>query len=59
MGDITDVDMASLEELHAYQSGITDLTGLEYAVNLRTLYLGGNQISDITALASLTGLQVP
>ncbi|HQD76934.1 MAG TPA: leucine-rich repeat domain-containing protein [Bacillota bacterium] len=58
IGDITDADMASLEELHAYQSGITDLTGLEYAVNLRTLYLGGNQISDITALAGLTGLQV-
>ena len=35
---------------------ITDLTGLEHATQLRTLYLRGNDVLDITPLAELTQL---
>ena len=35
---------------------ITDLTGLEHAAQLRTLYLRGNKVNDITPLAQLTQL---
>ena len=36
--------------------GITDLTGLEYCINLTELDLAWNQITDISPLASLTKL---
>jgi Leucine-rich repeat (LRR) protein len=55
-GDIYDTDMATLTSLDASSSNISDLTGLEYAVNLTYLYLSYNQISDITALQNLTNL---
>ncbi|MEQ8174503.1 MAG: leucine-rich repeat domain-containing protein [Syntrophomonadaceae bacterium] len=57
-GDITDVDMASLTLLYAWSKGITDISGLEYAVNLQTLYLFDNQISDLTSLANLKVLKL-
>ena len=34
-GDITADDMKSLDELGIEEKGISDLTGLEYAVNLK------------------------
>ena len=37
--------------------GITDLTGIEYATNLRWLSLDHNPIADISPLASLTKLK--
>lgn len=51
--DIYDVDMAQLDTFDASDSGITDLTGLEYAVNLERLYLGGNSITDLGPLSLL------
>jgi hypothetical protein len=39
-------------------NNISDITGLEYCVNLLGLYLGGNNISDISVLAGLTNLEV-
>lgn len=39
---VTENEMASLIELVAEDAGITDLTGLEYAANLETLDLSGN-----------------
>ena len=56
-GDIYDADMATLYSLTAHEKGITDLTGLEYAVNLTELDLTANQISDISALENLTLLE--
>ncbi len=53
---ISQGDMATLTELNASESGISDLTGLEYATNLSTLNLYNNSVSDISALASLTNL---
>jgi len=55
-GDIYPEDLEGLTELHAVGRIISDLTGLEYATNLRSLGLAGNQISDISPLANLTEL---
>ena len=55
---ITTSDMAALRSLTARESNISDLTGLEHAINLRSLYLGDNSISDITSLSGLINLTV-
>jgi len=47
-GDITAKEMAGLSELDASDRGIQDLSGLEYATNLRVLHLSKNKISDIS-----------
>jgi len=45
--------------LNASRQGIADLTGLEHATGLGTLFLEGNQtISDISPLRGLTSLRV-
>ena len=65
---ITRAEMGTLTELSAPNADITDLTGLEAAVNLQRLYLGheyvsaegrfinSNTISDLTPLSGLTQL---
>ena len=62
---ITADAMLNLTELEARGKGITDLTGLEHAVNLTWLDLSGtgvgdewhtNSISDVSPLAALTQL---
>lgn len=50
-------DMLGLTDLWADNRGISDLTGLEHAGNLRNLCLRGNQISDISVLAGLAELE--
>ena len=47
---LTQQKLLNLTVLNAPRLGITDLTGLEYATNLRTLSVGGNQIHDLTPL---------
>lgn len=54
--DIYTDDMETLKYLDASYSDITDLTGLEFAVNLVDLMLYGNQIEDLSPLANLTNL---
>ena len=54
--NITQADMASLESLEAVESGVRDLTGLEFATNLTDLHLGLNAISDVSPLKNLTNL---
>ncbi len=54
---ISQLDMLRLGELEASRRQITDLTGLEHAVNLKGLSLGENQIRDITPLAGSTILE--
>jgi len=56
VSDPTPSDMLALSSLHAVNRGIADLTGLEYAKNLYSLCLRGNQISDISPLSGLTNL---
>jgi len=56
--DPTEFDMLMLKELDASNRGVTNLTGIEYATNLRELYAFGNQISDLAPVSGLTNLQV-
>jgi Leucine-rich repeat (LRR) protein len=39
------------------ESGITDLSGLQYAINLKGLDLKWNQITDLAPLSKLTDLK--
>lgn len=62
--DPTPSDMLGLTELRRegdwdFEEGdaITDLTGLEYATNLRTLHLRLNRIGDLSPLSGLTNLE--
>ncbi len=54
--DPTPSDMLNLTDLLANGLGVTELTGLEYALNLRTLNLWGNHVADVNALRPLTRL---
>ena len=53
---ITVAEMATLTRLDAPNSGIRDLTGLEFATSLTWLNLEDNAISDISPLSGLTNL---
>ena len=53
---ITTSDMVALRSLRARESNISDLTGLEHAINLTRLHLRDNSISDLSLLAGLTDL---
>ncbi|MFC1944554.1 leucine-rich repeat domain-containing protein [Chloroflexota bacterium] len=55
-GDIYPAYLLPLVTLDASGQGIIDLTGLEWCVNLTTLYLNDNQINDISPLTGLTSL---
>ena len=55
---ITEVDLAGLTYLDASDSGVRQIDGLQHAVNLRTLYLHGNRISDVSSLTNMTRMQV-
>ena len=50
-------DLAKLRILDAQKAGIRNLSGLEYAVNLKKLNLTDNEVSDLGPLAGLTGLE--
>jgi len=55
-GPLTRGDVKRLEVLDASEAEIGNLSGIEHAINLTTLLLAGNQISDVSPLASLTNL---
>ena len=55
---ITSGDMSRLTILDASNSGISQLDGLQHAVNMRGLYLQGNRISDASSLANMARMQV-
>ena len=44
---LTQEKMLNLRGLNAPKLGIRSLTGLEYATHLKSLSIGGNQISDL------------
>ena len=59
----TPTDMLALTELRIVRpegqiGGIQDLSGLEHAANMDTLWLREHEFSDISALASMTHLRV-
>ncbi|MFZ5518078.1 MAG: leucine-rich repeat domain-containing protein [Candidatus Zhuqueibacterota bacterium] len=53
---ITDADMLMLATLVANDENISNLTGLEYALNLSILSLRENNISDLSPLQNLTSM---
>ena len=50
-------EVAALVVLDARDAGVTDLTGIEHAVNLEGLDLGHNPLTDLRPLSSLTALR--
>ena len=54
---LTRRQMLRLLELDAQNSGIVDLTGIEYAIELQQLLLCDNQIHDLRSLEGLTRLE--
>ena len=54
---ITADDMATLDDFRVGNSNISDLTGLEYAINLEGLGIWNHSISDISVLSDLTDLK--
>ena len=54
--EMLDLDWLTAQHPQDPSHQISDLTGLEYAKNLRGLDLGGNQIVDLTPLKELTSL---
>ena len=54
---LTKEKMLQLTYLKANHRGIVDITGLEFALSLKELHLGGrNRITDLSPLANLTNL---
>ena len=53
---ITQAEMATLDSLYAGDADISDLTGLQYAVNLTWLSLSSNDVTDLSVLEGLTNL---
>ena len=54
--EITQASMLNLTSLHAAQSEISDLTGLEFATNLTTLVALQNDITSLEPIRDLTTL---
>ena len=54
---LTKEKMQELTYLNAQNRGITDITGLEFATNLRELHIGRNPITDLYPLSNLTTLE--
>ncbi len=54
---ITVADMGRLGRLDVLDGGIRDLTGMQFATNLKLLKLQVNQISDLSPLAGLINLR--
>ena len=54
---ITEESLERLTRLHAFNAGISDLTGLDAASQLVNVYLGSNLVSDVAPLASLPELE--
>ncbi|MYB02330.1 leucine-rich repeat domain-containing protein, partial [Candidatus Poribacteria bacterium] len=54
---ITSVEMEQLRELVATKRGVRDLTGLEYATDLRILLVSNTTITDLRPIEDLTSLR--
>ena len=54
---ITVDEMATLPRLEAPEADISNLIGLEHAINLKKLNLWGNSVKDLSPLVGLTNLE--
>lgn len=50
---ITKQAMESLTELYIQQRGVSNLTGLEFSINMHSLHISGNRVVDLTPIANL------
>ena len=55
---ITQQQMLELTGFAAEAVGVENITGLEYAINLKNLYLRNNPIKNLTPIANLTQLEL-
>jgi Leucine-rich repeat (LRR) protein len=55
--DPTPTDMLGLTSLNAADQGIKDITGLQYAKNLQSLWIRWNRIGGLSPLSGLINLQ--
>lgn len=53
---ITNLDMETITDMYGFTRDISDITGIEYCINIKHLYLGYNNISDISLLSNLINL---
>ncbi len=56
-GDITDLDLENVTALNGDGWNISDISGIEYCINLQNIDLRDNRIIDISALSGLMQLQ--
>jgi len=54
---LTKEHLIPLDEIRVQNKAISDITGLEFATNLKVLYLSKNPITDLRPLANLTALK--
>lgn len=54
---ITEADMANLSVVEAKNAGITNLSGLEKAINLASLDIAKNQVSNLKPISGMAKLQ--
>ena len=55
-GDIRQSDLDALISFDASSRNISDLTGIEHCINLQSIWLNNNQISDLEPLVDNAGL---
>lgn len=55
---LTKIELRSLTHLEDYGGNISNLKGIEVAVNLKKLIISDNQIRDISPLSKLVNLQI-
>lgn len=55
--ELTEADLADLIDFDPGDRLITDLTGLEHAINLESAILDDNQLTDLSPLSTLTKLR--
>ncbi len=56
-GPITDADLRNIRSLHLSYSGITNLEGIQHAINLKEVDLSNTSIPDRTPLQALENLE--
>ena len=54
---VTVQDISQLTDLRAQNTGIENLDGLEYATNLRRLWVGSNPLSDLSPISNCSNLE--
>ena len=54
---ITEESLENLTRLHAFNAGVSNLTGLDAAGQLADIFLGSNLVSDLSPLAALRQLE--